>query len=34
MILTKTDFDGLNLSHRGKVRDMYDLGDKFLMVAL
>ena len=28
-----TDFQGLNLIHRGKVRDLYDLDDKLLMVA-
>ncbi|MBW2591452.1 MAG: phosphoribosylaminoimidazolesuccinocarboxamide synthase [Deltaproteobacteria bacterium] len=28
----KTDFHGLNLVKRGKVRDIYDLGDKLLMV--
>jgi phosphoribosylaminoimidazole-succinocarboxamide synthase len=31
--VTVTDFSGLNLVHRGKVRDMYDLGDALLMVA-
>lgn len=29
----ETDFPGLNLVKRGKVRDMYDLGDSLLMVA-
>jgi len=29
----QTDFPDLNLVHRGKVRDIYDLGDTFLMVA-
>ncbi len=29
----KTDFPGLNLLKRGKVRDIYDLGDSLLMVA-
>jgi phosphoribosylaminoimidazole-succinocarboxamide synthase len=29
----KTDFQGLNLVQRGKVRDIYDLGDTYLMVA-
>jgi phosphoribosylaminoimidazole-succinocarboxamide synthase len=29
----KTDFKNLNLVKRGKVRDIYDLGDKLLMVA-
>lgn len=28
-----TDFQGLHLIHRGKVRDLYDLDDKLLMVA-
>ena len=31
--LYKTDFQGLNLLSRGKVRDIYDLGDKLLIVA-
>jgi len=31
--LTTTDFPELNLVHRGKVRDLYDLGDALLMVA-
>lgn len=29
----RTDFKNLNLAKRGKVRDIYDLGDKLLMVA-
>lgn len=29
----ETDFQGLNLVQRGKVRDIYDLGDTYLMVA-
>ncbi len=29
----RTDFKNLNLVKRGKVRDIYDLGDKLLMVA-
>jgi phosphoribosylaminoimidazole-succinocarboxamide synthase len=29
----ETDFPGLNLLKRGKVRDLYDLGDALLMVA-
>jgi len=29
----ETDFKNLNLLKRGKVRDIYDLGDKLLMVA-
>jgi phosphoribosylaminoimidazole-succinocarboxamide synthase len=28
-----TDFQGLNLLHRGKVRDLYEVEDKLLMVA-
>lgn len=31
--LLKTDFEDLKLLKRGKVRDVYDLGDKVLMVA-
>ena len=31
--LFETDFPSLQLVKRGKVRDMYDLGDAFLMVA-
>jgi phosphoribosylaminoimidazole-succinocarboxamide synthase len=31
--IRQTDFPGLSLLKRGKVRDMYDLGDHFLMVA-
>jgi phosphoribosylaminoimidazole-succinocarboxamide synthase len=31
--VTETNFPGLNLIHRGKVRDLYDLGDCLLMVA-
>ena len=30
--VTQTDFPGLNLISRGKVRDIYDLGDTLLMV--
>lgn len=30
--VTKTDFPGLNLIKRGKVRDIYDLGEHLLMV--
>jgi len=33
MVLTKTDFPGLKLLNRGKVRDIYDFGDKLLIVA-
>jgi phosphoribosylaminoimidazole-succinocarboxamide synthase len=29
----KTEFKGLNLVHRGKVRDLYEVEDKLLMVA-
>lgn len=32
-IVTQTDFAGLKLLKRGKVRDIYDLGDSLLMVA-
>ena len=32
-IVRETDFPELNLLQRGKVRDMYDLGDAYLMVA-
>ncbi len=31
--ITTTDFGGLNLIHRGKVRDLYELDDALLMVA-
>jgi len=31
--ILKTDFSGLNLISRGKVRDIYDLGDSLLIVA-
>ncbi len=31
--VTQTNFVDLNLVHRGKVRDLYDLGDVYLMVA-
>jgi len=31
--VTETNFPGLKLIHRGKVRDLYDLGDTLLMVA-
>ena len=33
MPIKETDFPELNLLKRGKVRDMYDLGDSLLMVA-
>ncbi|TRZ93610.1 phosphoribosylaminoimidazolesuccinocarboxamide synthase [bacterium] len=32
-VLLKTDFKGLKLFRRGKVRDVYDLGDKLLIVS-
>ncbi len=32
-IVTKTEFTGLPVPKRGKVRDIYDLGDKLLIVA-
>jgi phosphoribosylaminoimidazole-succinocarboxamide synthase len=32
-LLTKSDIDGLTLLRRGKVRDVYDLGDKLLIVS-
>jgi phosphoribosylaminoimidazole-succinocarboxamide synthase len=32
-VVSQTDFPGLNLLKRGKVRDMYDLGEHLLMVA-
>ncbi len=31
-VITKTEFAGLKLFQRGKVRDIYDLGDKLLFV--
>ena len=31
--VSETNFEGLNLLKRGKVRDIYDLGDNLLMVA-
>jgi phosphoribosylaminoimidazole-succinocarboxamide synthase len=31
--ISKTDFEGLTLLKRGKVRDVYDLGENLLMVA-
>lgn len=31
--VTRTDFPGLSLHNRGKVRDIYDLGDSLLLVA-
>ena len=32
-LLSKTEFTNLNLIHRGKVRDLYEVDDKLLMVA-
>lgn len=32
-LVPRTDLDGLALLHRGKVRDVYDLGDRLLLVA-
>ena len=32
-IISETEFAGLNLRGRGKVRDIYDLGDRLLIVA-
>jgi phosphoribosylaminoimidazole-succinocarboxamide synthase len=32
-VISQTDFSGLTLRGRGKVRDIYDLGDKLLIVA-
>lgn len=32
-VVFETDFPGLNLVNRGKVRDIYDLGDSLLIVA-
>ena len=31
--VVRTEFEGLNLIHRGKVRDLYEVDDKLLMVA-
>ena len=31
--VSETDFSNIKLLKRGKVRDIYDLGDKLLMVA-
>jgi len=33
MVITKTDLSGVKLHGRGKVRDIYDLGEHFLIVA-
>jgi phosphoribosylaminoimidazole-succinocarboxamide synthase len=32
-VITETNFPGLKLSNRGKVRDIYDLGDSLLLLA-
>lgn len=32
-VITQTDFTGLGIPRRGKVRDVYDLGDSLLIVA-
>ena len=32
-VVYQTDFPGLNLLKRGKVRDVYDFGDRLLIVA-
>ncbi len=32
-VLTSTDFKGMNIFRKGKVRDVYDLGDKLLIVS-
>ncbi|MFH1269800.1 MAG: phosphoribosylaminoimidazolesuccinocarboxamide synthase, partial [Candidatus Omnitrophota bacterium] len=32
-VLLSTDLEGLKLHKRGKVRDVYDLGDKLLIVS-
>jgi phosphoribosylaminoimidazole-succinocarboxamide synthase len=32
-VVLETNFDGLTLARRGKVRDVYDLGDQLLIVA-
>lgn len=32
-VITRTNFPGLNLINRGKVRDIYDFGDSLLIVA-
>ncbi len=32
-VVLKTDFTGLTLANRGKVRDLYDLGDSLLIVS-
>jgi len=32
-VVTSTDIEGISLARRGKVRDVYDLGDRLLIVA-
>ncbi|MFY9689993.1 MAG: phosphoribosylaminoimidazolesuccinocarboxamide synthase, partial [Candidatus Acidiferrales bacterium] len=32
-VISQTNFPGLKLHGRGKVRDIYDLGDRLLIVA-
>jgi phosphoribosylaminoimidazole-succinocarboxamide synthase len=32
-VISQTEFPGLKLLGRGKVRDIYDLGDRLLIVA-
>ena len=32
-VVTQTNFEGLNIWRRGKVRDVYDLGDSLLIIA-
>jgi phosphoribosylaminoimidazole-succinocarboxamide synthase len=32
-VVLETNLDGLTLARRGKVRDVYDLGDHLLIVA-
>jgi len=33
IVVTRTDLQGIKLHSRGKVRDMYDLGDRLLMIS-
>ena len=33
LLVTKTEFKDLKLIHRGKVRDLYEVDDKLLMIA-
>ena len=32
-VLKESDFEGINLVKRGKVRDVYEIGDQLLIVA-